>query len=132
MMTVFGGDQLRPNIHISDMVDAYLKILDCTDEEVNGEIFNVGSQNHSVNELAQIVREIVGIDVEISSEISNDNRSYHISSDKIQSKIGFSTQLSVKQASQELVSAFENGKLIDPLDNPLYFNIKMMQKINLR
>ena len=132
MMTVFGGDQLRPNIHISDMVDAYLKILDCTDEEVNGEIFNVGSQNHSVNELAQIVREIVGIDVEISSEISNDNRSYHISSDKIQSKIGFSSQLSVKQASQELVSAFENGKLTDPLDNPLYFNIKMMQKINLR
>ncbi len=132
MMTVFGGDQLRPNIHISDMVDAYLKILDCTDEEVNGEIFNVGSQNHSVNELAQIVREIVGIDVEISSEISNDNRSYHISSDKIQSKIGFSSQLSVKQASLELVSAFENGKLIDPLDNPLYFNIKMMQKINLR
>lgn len=132
MMTVFGGDQLRPNIHISDMVDAYLKILDCTDEEVNGEIFNVGSQNHSVNELAQIVREIVGVDVEISSEISNDNRSYHISSDKIRSKIGFSTQLSVKQASQELVSAFENGKLIDPLDNPLYFNIKMMQKINLR
>lgn len=132
MMTVFGGDQLRPNIHISDMVDAYLKILDCTDEEVNGEIFNVGSQNHSVNELAQIVREIVGVDVEISSEISNDNRSYHISSDKIRSKIGFSTQLSVKQASQELVSAFKNGKLIDPLDNPLYFNIKMMQKINLR
>ena len=132
MMTVFGGDQLRPNIHISDMVDAYLKILDCADEEVNGDIFNVGSQNHSVNELAQIVREIVGVDVEISSEISNDNRSYHISSDKIRSKIGFSTQLSVKQASQELVSAFENGKLIDPLDNPLYFNIKMMQKINLR
>jgi len=132
MMTVFGGDQLRPNIHISDMVDAYLKILDCADEEVNSEIFNVGSQNHSVNELAQIVREIVGVDVEISSEISNDNRSYHISSDKIRSKIGFSTQLSVKQASQELVSAFENRKLIDPLDNPLYFNIKMMQKINLR
>ena len=132
MMTVFGGDQLRPNIHISDMVDAYLKILDCADEEVNGDIFNVGSQNHSVNELAQIVREIVGVDVEISSEISNDNRSYHISSDKIRSKIGFSTQLSVKQASQELVSAFENRKLIDPLDNPLYFNIKMMQKINLR
>ncbi len=85
-----------------------------------------------MNELAQIVREIVGVDVEISSEISNDNRSYHISSDKIRSKIGFSTQLSVKQASQELVSAFEHGKLIDPLDNPLYFNIKMMQKINLR
>lgn len=132
MMTIFGGDQLRPNIHISDMVDAYLKILDCADEEVNGEIFNVGSQNHSVNELAQIVREIVGVDVGISSEISNDNRSYHISSDKIRSKIGFSTQLSVKQSSQELVSAFENGKLINPLDNPLYFNIKMMQKINLR
>ena len=129
---VFGGEQLRPNIHILDMVDAYLKILECADNEINGEIFNVGSENHSVNELAQIVKDVVGDDVEISTEISNDKRSYHISSEKIGSKLGFLSKRSVTQASEELTKAFVEGKLQKPLENHNYFNIKTMQKINLK
>ena len=53
---VFGGDQLRPNVHINDMVDSYLTVLNASPEKINGEIFNVGYKNQTVNELAEDVK----------------------------------------------------------------------------
>jgi nucleoside-diphosphate-sugar epimerase len=59
-ITVFGGDQLRPNIHIEDMVDAYLAMLYASDEKISGKVFNAGDENKTVLELAQIVKEVIG------------------------------------------------------------------------
>jgi len=131
-ISVFGGDQLRPNINISDMVDAYIKLINTKNELINGEIFNVGDENLSIKELANLVKRIVGIDVNLKFIESNDNRSYHISSKKIQNKIGFNLKSSLKDGVLSLYSALENKLLHDPVNNPKYYNIKTMQKINLK
>ena len=56
---VFGGSQLRPNIHLDDMVNSYIAILNAEANKINNEIFNVGFKNQTVNELANDVKEIV-------------------------------------------------------------------------
>lgn len=128
---VFGGDQLRPNIHIDDMVDSYLAVLHAAPQIINGEIFNVGFKNQSVNELAQDVKKIMGEDVKITNTQSNDYRSYHISSEKIKSILGFVTKRTIRDAALDLKKAFEGGKLPNSLQDEKYFNIKRMQSINL-
>tara|TARA_Y100001970_G_scaffold280497_1_gene389592 strand:+ start:2270 stop:3265 length:996 start_codon:yes stop_codon:yes gene_type:complete len=129
---VFGGDQLRPNIHIMDMVNCYIQILETPDNIKAGKIFNAGYENQTVNQLANSVREVVGKDIEIIREETDDNRSYHISSEKIKKEIGFETQFTVKNAIEDLVEAFENKMLINSFENENYFNIKKMQNLNLK
>ena len=83
VIKVFGGTQLRPNVHIDDMVDSYLAVLKADSKIINGEIFNVGFKNQSVNELALDVKEVMGQDIKIINTETNDNRSYHVSSKKL-------------------------------------------------
>ncbi len=130
-ISVFGGSQLRPNIHIEDMVDAYLLLMTAPKEKVAGEIFNAGYLNFTVSEIANMVKEVVGADVKLITTPTNDNRSYHISSEKIFKKLGFKAERSIIQASKDLKEAFEKGLLKDTLNNEFYFNIKRMQNINL-
>ena len=129
---VFGGSQLRPNIHINDMIDCYLNVIDANKDKINGQIFNVGFKNQSVDELAEDVKEIIGEDIKIRKTKTDDNRSYHVSSEKIRSILGFKTKYTVKNAVQDLKNAFETGLLIDTFKNENYFNIKRMQSINLK
>lgn len=125
---VFGGDQMRPNLHIADMTDLYLKTLEWPDEAVNGKVFNVGAENHSVAQIAQIVQAQVGQDVEIVTTPSDDHRSYHVSSAKIAQELGFVPQHTIHDAVRDLTTAFGSGLLPDPMDNPRYYNVKMMQQ----
>lgn len=130
---VFGGDQLRPNIHIQDMVEVYLMLLEAPEEQVAGKVFNVGYENQTVRELAEIVRRVIGQEqVEIVTESSDDNRSYHVSSEKISRELGFRPKHSIEEAVGGIVKAFKEGLLHDPLNNPFYFNIKRMQEISLQ
>lgn len=131
-ISVFGGNQLRPNIHIADMVEAYLIILKAPKNLIAGEIFNVGTQNHSVLELAEIVKSVMGADVKLISTETNDNRSYHISSKKISQQLGFVPSHTVAEASLDIKNALEQGLLPNSLTDDRYFNIKIMQSINLR
>ena len=130
-ITVFGGNQLRPNIHIKDMVDAYLLLLRAPKEKVQGKVFNAGYENQTVLELAKTVKDVIGEDVNVVLSETDDNRSYHISSEKILKKLGFKPAYSIKQAVIDLKEAFEKKLLGDPLVNDRYFNIKTMQKINM-
>ncbi|MFH1037502.1 MAG: SDR family oxidoreductase [PVC group bacterium] len=129
---VTGGPQKRPNIHIADVTDLYVKSLEWPDEKINRHIFNAGYENFTVSELAGQVKRIVGDDVEIVVEPTNDPRSYHISSKKIKEELGFAPRRTIEEAVRELKAALEDGRLKDPLNNPLYFNIKRMKEINLR
>tara|TARA_B110000967_G_C18898637_1_gene572773 strand:- start:4853 stop:5833 length:981 start_codon:yes stop_codon:yes gene_type:complete len=129
---VFGGDQLRPNVHIDDMVESYLAVINADPKKINGEIFNVGFKNQSVNELAHDVKEVIGADVKIINSRSDDNRSYHVSSEKIKKILGFETKYSVKDAVLDLKIAFEKKLLTDTFDNEFFFNIKRMNNINLK
>ena len=131
-ITIFGGDQLRPNIHIQDMVRAYELFINMENEKINGKIFNIGFENLTVNQLASEVQKVIGSDVKIKKLPTNDNRSYHISSKKIQDELGFVTNFSILNAIEDLKHAFEKKFLSDCLINENYFNIKKMQSINLK
>ncbi len=130
-ITVFGGDQLRPNIHIQDIVDCYCMILQQPADAVAGEVFNVGDANYSVRNLAEFARDVMGDDVTLVTTPSDDDRSYHISSSKIKSKLGFTPSHGISKAIVELKKAFEEGRFSDPLNNEMYFNVKRMNAIRL-
>lgn len=130
---VMGGDQLRPNIHINDMVRAYLHVLRMPSEKIQGKTYNVGYENHSVSKLGQMVHDIVAEhkQVELETIPTNDNRSYHVSSEKIAKELGFEAEFTVEDAIRNLVDAFKSGDLPNSLDDKKYYNIKTMQAINL-
>lgn len=118
---VFGGNQYRPNIYIDDLIDAYELLL--TAENIDGEIFNCGNQNLTIMETAQMVKNIIGNHVEIEVTESNDNRSYHVSSQKIYDKLGFRAIRPIGQAILELKEAWEEGLIKNP-DDAKYHRIK--------
>jgi len=125
---VFGGTQYRPNIHIEDMVDAYLLTLDAPESSVNSEVFNVGSDNLSLNQIAEEVSRNTGVD-KIIHEPTDDLRSYRIDSSKISRALGFQFQRNVGSAVLDLVKAFNEKKFQDSLNNAMYFNIQRMKEL---
>ena len=131
-ISVFGGAQLRPNIHITDMVEIYLVLMEAPKEKIAGEIFNGGYENHSVLQLAEAVRDVIGEDVTLKTTPTDDNRSYHISSKKIADRLGFTASHTIKDAVSDIKNAFEKGLLPNSLDDEMYYNIKRMQSINLK
>ena len=130
-ISVFGGKQLRPNIHIADMVEAYMVLLKAPKEKIAGKVFNAGYENQTVKELAETVQAVVGDDVKLITTTTDDDRSYHISSKKIKEELGFEATHTIREAAQDLCNAFNKGLLPDSLDNEMYFNIKRMQNLKL-
>lgn len=132
-ITVFGGEQKRPNLHIQDMCDLYEFLLTVPDEKIAGETFNFGHQNHTLNEIAKMVKKVVleefpeKKDIGIVNTKSDDIRSYHICSDKIASKLGFSPKRTVEDAVREICWAFKEGRLKDTVDNPAFSNVKTLK-----
>ncbi|MHB8694525.1 MAG: NAD-dependent epimerase/dehydratase family protein [Solirubrobacteraceae bacterium] len=126
-ITVFGGDQLRPNIHIDDVSRLYVEAMEWPDELIDGEVFNAGYENYSVMQIAEMVRNVVGEHVEIERTSTDDNRSYRISSAKVDRILGFRPERTIEDAVRDLVAAFEAGKVFSSFDDPRWFNIKMMQ-----
>lgn len=131
LIKVFGGDQMRPNIHIEDMTEAYVQSLEWPEAAIDGRTFNVGYFNHSVQGLAEKVREMVGDDVTITREPTNDNRSYRVSSARIKAVLGFEAHRSIENAVTDLITAFQAGKIADPFGDIRYYNIKTMQAKHL-
>jgi nucleoside-diphosphate-sugar epimerase len=132
VIKIFNGDQLRPNIHINDMVRAYELLIQCNQKKINNNIFNIGSENYSVREIAEVVKKVIGNDVQISKEVNNDNRSYHISSERIKKDLNFDLKFNVKKAIIDLKKNFEKGIFINSMTNENYFNVKKMNLINLK
>ena len=130
-ITVFGGSQLRPNIHIADMISCYTTMLFADEKKISGQIYNVGYENQSVQEIAETVRSIIGDDVELIKTPTDDNRSYHISSEKIKTDLGFEARCDIKDAVAELRPAFQMGQLPNSLTDEKYYNIKRMQALRL-
>ncbi len=131
-ITVFGGDQLRPNIHVEDMTDLYLLLLDRPDEAIDGKIWNAGYHNLKVRAIADMVRDEVGPEVDIVVTPTDDHRSYHVSSEKIRRDIGFVAERTVKDAIIDLKAAFLAGKVPGAMTDDRYYNIKRMQALKLR
>ena len=130
-ISIFGGEQLRPNIHIKDMVEAYMVLLNAPKEKIAGQIYNAGYENHSVKNIAETVKDTVGRDVKLVTTHSDDNRSYHVSSKKIKTELGFEAKHTIKNAIEDLCEAFDKGLLPNSLDDEMYFNIKRMNNLEL-
>lgn len=132
-ITIFGGGQKRPNIHIDDMAEIYVQSLKYSSKKIAGKIFNVGHANFSLKELAEVVKEAVGDPaVEITAIATEDHRSYHISSEKIRKELGFEARRGLGDAVRQLKKAFDARLVSEPLTNEKYYNAKMMQKARLR
>ncbi len=126
-ITVFGGDQMRPNLHIEDMTDLYLKTLEWSDASIDGKIYNAGYDNFKVKDIALMAKKIVGDDVEIITQPTTDNRSYHVSSAKIKKELGFAPRRTVEDAIKDIVAAHKAGKIPNANTDIKYYNIKTMQ-----
>ena len=132
-ITVFGGAQMRPNLHIHDMVDLYQLLLTAPDEKVAGEIFNAGYQNYTVAQTAEIVRDVVRREMpergvtEIVTTPSDDIRSYRVNADKIKRVLGFVPRRTIEDAAADLIRAFRAGQLPNSMTDPRYFNIRLMK-----
>jgi nucleoside-diphosphate-sugar epimerase len=131
-ITVFGGDQLRPNIHVDDMTDLYVMLLEQPDEAVDGKIWNAGYHNLKVRAIADLVREQIGPAVEVVVTPTNDHRSYHVSSEKIRRDLGYVAKRTVTDAIVDLKAAFLAGKVPNSMTDDRYYNIKRMQALRLR
>ena len=131
-ITVFGGEQLRPNIHIDDTAELYLLALSAPDHLVDGRVFNAGWENKSIIEIAEMVRGVVGEDVEIVRTPTDDLRSYHISSELIRRELGFVPRRTIAEAASDLVAAFGDGRVPDPMTDSRYYNVRRMQELALR
>jgi nucleoside-diphosphate-sugar epimerase len=131
-ITVFGGEQLRPNIHIEDMTDLYLRLLQEPDHIVDGRVWNAGYENLTVRTIAELVRSEVDPSIEILVTPTNDHRSYHVSSDRIQKELGFVAKRSVREAIVDLKLAFQAGKVPNAMTDDRYYNIKRMQGLRLQ
>lgn len=137
-ITVFGGKQVRPNIHIADITDLYCLLLELPDERIAGKVFNAGYQNRSISDIAGIVQNVVAKELpgrekaEVKVVPSNDPRSYRISSEKIKKELGFIPKHTIEDGVSDIISAFREGRFQDSLNNIRYYNIKTMQAIKLK
>lgn len=131
-ITVFGGEQKRPNLHIEDMTDLYLFLLEQPAEKIHKKIFNAGYDNFTVREIAEMVSDTLGGDIPIETTPTDDNRSYHVSSKKIAEELGFKARHSIQEAIADLKDAFDAGLIPNSMEDIRYYNIKTMQTIQLR
>jgi len=128
VMTVFGGEQRRPNIHIQDMTDLYLVMLNAPKKLINGEIFNANCRNMKMIDIANTVKSIVGEHVKIEVTPTDDNRSYFTSSEKLIKTLNWQYRFTVEDAIRDMKRAFDNGLIPNPLDDLKYYHVKMMLK----
>ena len=119
-ITVLGGEQTRPNIHIDDLVDAYVFALE---RRLSG-VFNAGFENLTILKIAEAVTREVPVSIDVRP--SNDPRSYFICSDKLLAT-GFTPRKTVQLAIREMVEAFRDGRLTD---DPNAYNVHWMRQHN--
>jgi nucleoside-diphosphate-sugar epimerase len=118
-ITVLGGTQIRPNIHIDDITDVYLHLLGRPD--LSG-VFNAGFENISILDIARRIADHVTTDIVVSE--SNDPRSYRVNSDKLLAT-GFRPKKSVAIAIKEMIDQFRAGVL---RDEDHFYNLRWMQR----
>ena len=131
-ITVFGGEQMRPNLHIEDMTDFYCFLLELPNEKIHKKIYNVGYENYKVKEIAEMVQKTIDPGLPIKTTPTDDNRSYQVSSKKVKAELGYVPRHTIEEAILDLKKAFEDGKIPNPMNDIRYYNIKTMQNLKLQ
>ena len=136
-ITVFGGDQLRPNLHIDDYCDAVYLLMEAEISKINKKIFNVGYQNLKIIDIAKKVKKVVleefkdrkNLEIEITE--SDDKRSYHINSDKIKRDLNFFPKKTIEDAIRDICKQFKSNNFSDSNQNDIYYNVKRIKNLNI-
>ena len=135
---VFGGTQMRPNLHIDDMVDAYLLMLTAPHDLIQGQTFNIGFQNHTMADLAVLVRTAVeqeipgGPPIRIVTTPSDDRRSYRVNADKVRRVLGFTPKRTLVDAVKDVTRAFREGLLPNSFNDDGYYNVRTLKAHGVR
>ncbi len=135
---VFGGKQLRPNLHIKDYCDLVKLLLLAPGEKIKNQIFNVGYQNMCIEDIANLVKKVVEKkypdkkEIKIETLPSNDNRSYHINSDKIFKLLGYRAKRSLEEAVGDLCESFKKGLIERSFDDDWYYNVRTLKSIQAK
>jgi nucleoside-diphosphate-sugar epimerase len=134
-ITVFGGSQLRPNLHVQDYADLCKLLLVAPTEKIANQIFNCGYQNMSIMEIAHLVKKVVEQEfpqkapIDIVTTPTDDNRSYHINSDKIKKTLGFAPKHTIEEAVRDLCRAFRDGKIPNSFSDDRFYNVRTLKKL---
>jgi nucleoside-diphosphate-sugar epimerase len=123
-MTVFGGDQTRPNIHINDMISVYRHFL--VKPDLPSGCYNAGFENISILDITKIVQSKAPAEIVISA--SNDPRSYRQNSDKLLAT-GFVQKFTVSDAIDDVIAKYHSGELVD---NDQFYTVRWMKHLNLQ
>lgn len=127
VITVHGGEQRRPNVGMTDMINLYGILLEANPDLINGRTFNFGFENHKVIEIARIIQdELKDLAVEIKVTETTDHRDYHISSRKVLETLGYKPVSSIRNEVANLRSTIERGTFPD-VDDPKHYNMKFMK-----
>lgn len=127
IITVHGGQQRRPNVGMTDMINLYGLLVEAPAEKINGRTFNFGFENHKVIDIAKIIQsELSDLNVEIKVTDATDHRDYHISSDRILQDLGYKPVSSIKAEVADLRRVLESGKFGD-IDASEHYNMKFMK-----
>jgi nucleoside-diphosphate-sugar epimerase len=134
-ITVFGGVQLRPNIHIEDVTDLYADVLLESTARIAGKTFNAGYQNRSIADIAEIVRGVVarefpdGEPIAVVTEPTDDIRSYRVNSDSIAAELGFTPRYTIEDAVRDICAWYRAGRFPNSLDDPSYYNVRTLKQL---
>lgn len=126
-MRLFGGDQMRPNIHLLDLCAFYRRLLKADAAVINGQAFNVCRSNASVRGLAEMIRGALDPGLEIRAEPTDDLRSYHLSGGKAERELGFKAERDLELAVRELQERYQAPHSPDHGD-AWYRNVKWMKE----
>jgi nucleoside-diphosphate-sugar epimerase len=123
---VFGGDQMRPNVHVLDLSDFYRTLITAPANQISGRAFNVSRENASVMALAEMVRSELDPSLPIETVPSDDPRSYHLCADKARDLLGFEPRRELVTAVKELRDAYNSGQVSDS-KSAIYRNVAWMK-----
>ena len=128
VITVHGGEQRRPNVHIDDVVRAYMLLLDADEAQVSGKTFNLAQVNLRVLEIAQLIQgELGDLDVRLDVAPIVDKRDYHLCAERLERELGFRATTSIHEAVRTLRHhTLELGSYPNPED-PRYYNLRSMR-----
>jgi nucleoside-diphosphate-sugar epimerase len=131
-LTVWGGDQRRPQVHVGDVSEFVRRLLVAPDDKIGGQVFNAAGTNMTVMEVAQVIKDVLGGELELTSAPPRDDeRTYHVSSEKIARELGLTPSKTVREAAEEIVRAFRAGLWKNP-DDSLYHNVKRIRTQGVR
>ena len=136
-ITVFGGKQYRPNMHIEDITDLYEQLLLEPAARIAGKTYNAGFQNRTIADIAQIAHDVVCQElpelgpIEIVTTSTDDNRSYRVNSDKIAAELGYRPRHTLEDAVRDICAWHRAGRFPNSLEDPRYFNVRTLKEAAL-